>query len=437
MLSSVGASNCHSHRMESVEANSGFSLDSHEMGHRLVYYSNNSQKLPIRNAPNYRLRNNEYLENGHNGENVDVKSEVLEDEEDHKDGIGENEEYGEDEVLGIKGDCEDKTQNNVIGPPDKHVDDDDDDDDDSYDDFDDNDEDDRKNDNGGITNDAERRTKKRKLKSLALSYEFAPRVPPPPPEMASPPRVTRLSAGGRKSQTVWTERESFVLLEAWGDRCLQYRKRSLRAEEWKEVAERVSDSETSRANRSERQCRNRLDTLKKKYQKEKSRLAEIGGSSKWVYFTKMDMLMSSSATEQTGLSCGLDSGEYVFANPRVYLNRSNGMDGIRDSPGNSESSQKEEEKNSDGLLPKKRKSGRESRGNFRLLACSFKKFRKIYEKMENPRTQQMIELEKMRMQFQQDLEADRQQIMESALAEIVRIRLGNGHNDTSFDNAVS
>ncbi|KAI4387416.1 hypothetical protein MLD38_005253 [Melastoma candidum] len=414
--------------MDGLEEISGFSLDSQEMSYQRVYDSNNSQKLPIRNAQNSRLRSNQYSENGDDGENMDGKDQILEDEEDHKDETGGDEEYDNEGTLGVDGDNNGKSDSNVVGQGDKYMDDEED-----EDDYDDDDEDDLQNVNGGNTDVAERHTKKRKLKSLALSYEFAPRVPPPSTQ-AVPPPVTRLSSGGRNALADWTERESFILLDAWGERFIQRGKKSLRADEWQEVAAKVSLCEASRPNRSESQCRNRLDTLKKKYKKEKTKLAEMGGSSKWVYFKKMDKLMFSSATEQTGLSCGLDSGEYVFSNPGVYLNQANGMDEMRDSPGSSESSQKAEEEDSDGLPPKKRKSGRDSRLNFRLLACSVKKFSKLYEKIENRRTQEMIELEKMRMQFQRDLEAQRRQIMESAQAEIARIRLGDGKDDLSNDN---
>ncbi|KAI4324735.1 hypothetical protein MLD38_030192 [Melastoma candidum] len=425
--------------MDGAQSNSGFPLDPHEMVNGQACYSNNTQKLPIRNVLKSRLRDVRDLENGNNGENVDVKDGVSEnhrdgimgDKEDCKDGIVGGEEYGEDGVSGVEEGCVDKTKSNDIVQLNECMDDEEDEEDSSgdSDDEEDDDEDNRKNGNGGIV-DAERRTRKRKLKSLALSYEFAPRVPPPSAEVAPPPPVTKLSSGGRNSLTDWTERETFVLLEALRERFLQHGKRSLRADEWKEVAERVSKSETSRVNRLDSQCRNRLDTLKKKYKKEKSRLAEMGGSSKWVYFSEMDMLMSSSAAELTGLSGGLDLQEDGFGKPGVYAN---GMDKKRDTPGNSQSSQKEEE-DSDGLPPKKRKSGRESSGNFRLLECSFKKFTKIYEKMENRRAQQMIELEKMRNQFQKDLEMERQQITNNAQAEIARIRLGDRHDETSIDN---
>ncbi|KAM1219611.1 hypothetical protein FF2_046024 [Malus domestica] len=179
-------------------------------------------------------------------------------------------------------------------------------------------------------------------------------------------------------------------------------KKSLRSEEWQEVAEKVS--EVSKIERTATQCRNQLDRLKKKYKKERAKFAKSSGAtSKWVYFTKMDMFMSS-LQQQASLSCGLDSGEYVFMNPKVYLNRANGLDEMRDSPGNSESAEGGDD-DSDGLPPKTRRYGRENddRGSFRLLADSIQKFSNIYEKIENSKRKQMVELEKMRMDFHIDL----------------------------------
>ncbi|KAF8388998.1 hypothetical protein HHK36_025683 [Tetracentron sinense] len=260
----------------------------------------------------------------------------------------------------------------------------------------------------------ERHRKKRKLKNLASSYEFAPRVVTPSVAAATGPKP---SFGGRNSPDHWIEDATFVLLDAWGDRFLQLGRKSLRSEEWHEVAEKVSQA--SKIGRTETQCRNRLDTLKKKYKKEKMKLAETDStSSKWVYFKKMDMLMTS-PPQQPGLSCALDSGEYDFMNPRIYLNRSNGLDGMRESPGNSESSEGDANR-----LPSKRTifgEDADEGSSFRLLANSIQKFGEIYEKIENSKRQQMLELEKIRMEFHRDLEFQKRQILDRARVEITKI----------------
>lgn len=394
--------------MDDTEDDARYPLNAYGVSHQQGYGSSNRQKLPVRGGSYSRPVGSQYEDD----------DEEEEDEED--------EELGEEE--------DNNGQSNGFPSTHKEVDDDDDDDDDNEEDEAENEDGDKpKNYDRRIEDvDLEKHPKKRKLKSLVSSYEFAPRLPAP---SAAAPSAPRQSFGGRNSLTDWTERETFVLLDAWGDRFLQRGKKSLRSEEWQEVAEKVS--EVSKIDRTDTQCRNRLDTLKKKYKKEKIKLTEMdGATSKWVYFKKMDMLMSS-PQQAAALSCGLDSGEYVFMNPRVYLNRANGSDEMRDSPGNSESAEGNDDE-SDGLPPKKRKFGRKSEdgSSFRLLADSIRKFSDIYEKIENNRRQQMVELEKMRMEFHRELEMQKRQIMERALAEIAKIGQDDDEvNDVPAENA--
>ncbi|KAF7813815.1 trihelix transcription factor ASIL2 [Senna tora] len=234
----------------------------------------------------------------------------------------------------------------------------------------------------------------------------------------------KYSYGNRSSADDWTEHATFVLLEVWGDKFLQLGRKSLRSEDWHDVAEKVS--EEMKVDRTEAQCRNMLDKLKRRYKKEKAKMDEMGlNSSKWAYFKKMDMLLASSARQEYGLACGIDSGEYVFMNTRVYLNRSNGYDEMRDSPGESETS---EENDSDGFPP--RRTGiegneEEEESSFRELADSIQKFGKIYEKIENSKRRQMMELEKMRLDFNRELELQKKQILERAQAEIANLQEGD------------
>ncbi|XP_044485987.1 trihelix transcription factor ASIL1-like [Mangifera indica] len=402
--------------MDDIEDDARYPPNPYGGSQQQVYDSSHRQKLPVRGVPYSGEVGSQY---------VDYEEEDDVDDEDDETELGEEE-------------GNNNQNNSIVRYVGKDVDEYDNDDKD-IDDYDDND-DEYNADEDGVKQknltwkpddvDLGRHPKKRKLKSLVSSYEFAPRVPAP---TVAPP-ASRPSSGGRNSLTDWNEQETFVLLDAWGDRFLQRGRKSLRSEEWQEVAEKVS--EVSKIERTDTQCRNRLDTLKKKYKKEKLRMAETSEtSSKWVYFKKMDMLMSS-PQQQGGLSCGLDSGEYVFMNPKVYLSRANGLDEMRDSPANSESTNGEEN-DSDGLPPKKR-TGRQpnDRCSIRLLADSIHKFSEIYEKTENTKRQQMLELEKMRMDFQRDLELQKRQIMERAQAEIAKIRQGvDDENDVSAENA--
>lgn len=266
----------------------------------------------------------------------------------------------------------------------------------------------------------ERNPKKRKLRNSSVSnYELVPRA--------------NFSYGSRSSADEWTEHATFVLLEVWGDKFLQHGRKSLRSEDWHDVAEKVS--EELKMERTEGQCRNMLDKLKRRYKKEKAKMDVMGlNSNKWAFFKKMDMLMASSARQECGLACGMDSGEYVFMNTRVYLNRSNGFDEMRDSPGESETS----DDDSDGLPQRKRGiegNDSEEESSFRELADSIQKFGKIYEKIENSKRRQMMELEKMRLDFDRELELQKKQILERAQAEIAKLQEGDEEDsDASTEN---
>ncbi|EXB37042.1 hypothetical protein L484_020829 [Morus notabilis] len=276
--------------------------------------------------------------------------------------------------------------------------------------------------------DFERHPKKRKVKNFVPSFEFAPRAK---------------SSYGVRSLGVekdWTERAVFVLLEVWGNMFVQLGRRSLRFEDWQEVSEKVA--EVSKISRTEMQCRNMLDSLKRKYKKEKARMDELGlKSSKWAYFKKMDILMASPARQNHGLACGVDSGEFVFANTRVYLDRSNRFDEMRDSPVESENSDEEDDNgnDSDGLPPRRVRSGGggngESSSSFRVLADSIQKFGEIYGKIESNKRQQMMELENMRRDFYRELELQKKQILERTQAEIAKIQENDDEDEDGVDDS--
>ncbi|KAL8497188.1 hypothetical protein ACS0TY_020758 [Phlomoides rotata] len=112
----------------------------------------------------------------------------------------------------------------------------------------------------------------------------------------------------------------------------------------------------------------------------------------------MDVLLSS----PPHLSCGVDSGEYVFLNKKAYLNQLNESEG----------------------------QFRGNLGSLNLLADYVQKFIEIYEKVENGKRQQMVELEKMWMEFYKDLEFQRREILERVQAETDKTRqCDDDHHD--------
>ncbi|OAY73117.1 Trihelix transcription factor ASIL2 [Ananas comosus] len=236
------------------------------------------------------------------------------------------------------------------------------------------------------------RGKRRRIDRYALGFEFAPRVTPAAPAAPAPspapapaaaaaapaPASASTPAPARGSPaTDWSEESTLALLEAWGDRFVQNERKSIRAEEWSEVARKVAQA--GRVPWSESQCRNRVDTLKKKYKKEKARLVDPNArssSSSWIYFKKMDELMSPPSPPPPP--------------PPPAPSRQHQPPPQQQMP----------------QLP----IG-------------------IYEKMEHSKRQQMAELERMRKDFQRELEVQKRQILERAQAEIAKIREEEGEED--------
>lgn len=102
-------------------------------------------------------------------------------------------------------------------------------------------------------------------------------------------------AGGRED--CWSEAATFTLIDAWGSHYVELNRGNLKQKHWKEVAEAVNLREGGKASKTDVQCKNRLDTLKKKYKTEKNKLLEAGangGGSKWPFFRKLDDLIGTS-----------------------------------------------------------------------------------------------------------------------------------------------
>ncbi|XP_062206481.1 trihelix transcription factor ENAP2-like [Phragmites australis] len=89
----------------------------------------------------------------------------------------------------------------------------------------------------------------------------------------------------------WSEGETAALVDAWGSRYLELNRGSLRQPQWREVADSVNSrpgaSARRRPPRTDIQCKNRVDTLKKKYKAERAR----GGASPWAFYGQLDLLV--------------------------------------------------------------------------------------------------------------------------------------------------
>ncbi|XP_019096181.1 PREDICTED: trihelix transcription factor ASIL2-like [Camelina sativa] len=128
------------------------------------------------------------------------------------------------------------------------------------------------------------------------------------PTQASGGSSSGRPTGGGGREDCWSEGATAVLIDAWGERYLELSRGNLKQKHWKEVAEIVSSREDyGKIPKTDIQCKNRIDTVKKKYKQEKVRIATGGGRSRWVFFDKLDRLIGSTAkipTATPGVSGG-------------------------------------------------------------------------------------------------------------------------------------
>ncbi|KAJ7951464.1 trihelix transcription factor ASIL2 [Quillaja saponaria] len=327
----------------------------------------------------------------------------------------------------------------------------------------------------------------------------APAPMPAPPQntltLALPIQQTRNSGGGGGGggrEDCWSEGATAVLIDAWGERYLELSRGNLKQKHWKEVADIVSSREDyMKAPKTDIQCKNRIDTVKKKYKMEKAKIAAGGGPSKWPFFQRLDHLIgptakiagSSGAGTSTannlqtqkvplGIPVGIRPNQYQahqqekqqqpqqlknhIENHRrkrpAALTDSSGSD-REPSPVSTESFppdtyerkrpriQREINSSSGRVETVKAKEGGKEKGwgnAVRELTQAILKFGEAYEQAESSKLQQVVEMEKQRMKFAKELELQRMQFFMKTQLEISQLkhgkRVGNASNHHSNNN---
>ncbi|KAJ7550569.1 hypothetical protein O6H91_07G106800 [Diphasiastrum complanatum] len=244
----------------------------------------------------------------------------------------------------------------------------------------------------------------------------------------------------------WTESATRVLLEAWGRKYVQLNRGPLKLDHWVEVAETVS-KKTSLI-KTEMQCKNRVDTLKKKYKLEKQKQSTMGSPErKWSLYYQMDQLLNASAAKRSGLPGAVDAGEMVKDCPPLkvdeskYLAEDEGYHtsndtspsfGSRDDPDITVSTFRVKPEHTNRKRSTEKMKVRSN--PFAVLANALTKFSETYEKMENVKQQQLLDLEKIRMEFTRDLEMHRMQLYMQTQMELARLKHCNIDIDASVSN---
>lgn len=274
--------------------------------------------------------------------------------------------------------------------------------------------------------------------------------PPPPPPPPPPPRNTSFPV----REDCWSEDATFTLIEAWGDRYVELNRGNLRQKHWQEVADAVNGrhGHTKKARRTDIQCKNRIDTLKKKYKVEKSKVLELGADnyvSPWPFFAPLDSLIGSSFKPFTQTPTPPPQRKRILTPPSlpalppppssvpvgprskrpappayqpstdssffrrnfsVMAAAAAAIDGAEDSDTSCSSG---------GNGPRRlrmQKADNTSADPYHQLAEAIARFAEVYQRVEEAKQKQMVELEKHRLQFTKDLELQRMKLlMESQL----------------------
>lgn len=277
----------------------------------------------------------------------------------------------------------------------------------------------------------------------------------------------------------WSDGETAALVSAWGSRYIELNRGNLRQKQWQEVADAVNSrrgaSARRRPPRTDVQCKNRVDTLKKKYKAERGRNAPSG----WSFFPELDRLVgptlsalaskrpSPSTAPQFALpvhpppirkppSPSLSSSPPppIAKPPPMALPLPNyrrgsplpsaaliqheaaaaaaAMSDSEDSddagPKNNYNSQHQSPSRSvSSLSGNNKKRSRQEAGSsgdrgFRELARAIEAFAEMYERVENAKQKHALEMERQRMDFLKQLEVKRMENFVDAHVKLVRAK---------------
>nr|XP_043610246.1 trihelix transcription factor ASIL1-like [Erigeron canadensis] len=264
----------------------------------------------------------------------------------------------------------------------------------------------------------------------------------------------------------WSEEATSTLVDAWGRRYMELNRGNLRQKDWQEVADAVNlrHGHTKKTRRTDVQCKNRIDTLKKKFKVEKARVSESNGliTSNWPFYSRLDPLIGSAASAKKSvpsaspptalplpyrkptipsLSQFNHSQPLAVALPQKrplpvsaavdesYFRRNYSAVAAAAAAAEEDGTDDEDESlasSDDDGGERGRKDGGLGEGgetdSMKRLARAIERFGEIYERVESEKQKQMIELEKQRMQFTKDLEVQRMQLFMDTQVQLEKLK---------------
>ncbi|KAF6146708.1 hypothetical protein GIB67_008994 [Kingdonia uniflora] len=293
------------------------------------------------------------------------------------------------------------------------------------------------------------------------------------------PRTTATASGATGGrEDCWSEGATSALIDAWGERYLELSRGNLKQQHWKDVADIVSSREEdyTKPAKTDVQCKNRIDTLKKKYKLEKSKIESGQGPSKWVFFHRLDHLIGSlnAKITTTALHSKLPVGtrrpqqrsqkfrslgsmdsdssrsedrvpspDSTDSFPPETFNKKRQrsppkLDRERLRPKLDRGTTNSNQANSipvkaDGGLQQKKNKGGGWGNSIRDLTRAITEFGGAYERAETSKVEQVVEMEKHRMKFAKELELQRMQFFMKTQLELTQLkherRSGNSNNN--------
>ncbi|KAK4369012.1 hypothetical protein RND71_012804 [Anisodus tanguticus] len=313
----------------------------------------------------------------------------------------------------------------------------------------------------------------------------SPSPPPSPPDnkqlaLPPPPTLTRVSVRTPvfpSREDCWSEAATHTLIEAWGSKYVELNRGNLRHQHWEEVANAVNalHGHTKKQCRTDIQCKNRIDTLKKKYKIERTKISQSNGRyvSTWPFFSSLNALIG--VTFKVSPSPPPPPPETATFNPhrrtpppppvmpaiqwRTPLPETplqwrtpppeaplqwRGLRSKRDytvsrrnfsamaaaaAAAFDDSGEEEKEESETSSLAamaiadrKRKRSGGGLVEGYKMLAEAIGRFSEIYERVEKAKQRQMVELEKQRMQFAKDLEIQRMKLIMESQVHLEKIK---------------
>ncbi|RVW69611.1 Trihelix transcription factor ASIL2 [Vitis vinifera] len=252
----------------------------------------------------------------------------------------------------------------------------------------------------------------------------------PSPATAPPRSLQPLAC----REDCWTEDATHTLIEAWGDRYLELNRGNLRQKHWQEVADAVNalHGHLKKARRTDVQCKNRIDTLKKKYKIEKSRVSDSNGAltSQWPFYERLDALIGSNMPAKKPSPPVYRKTPPMLppvpVGPRSVMHK-------RPAPVTADESFRRNfsvvaaaaaavEEVEEAASARSESDGDGGREGVKELAQAIVRFGEIYEKVEESKQKQMIDLEVKRMQFARDLEIQRMKLFMDTQVQLEKIK---------------